>query len=804
MKPITFLWVLLLFVIGSTAQNNIRIADEVTLAPISGANVKDAKGVVLVSGPKGIVNISPLDLTDTITISHTGYFPVKIKGDALLKVPNGNVFLSQRIINLEEFVFSANKSPEMVKDIPHQIEVIDSRSVEFGNPQTSADMLTNSGSVFVQKSQMGGGSPVLRGFEANKVLLVVDGVRMNNIIYRGGHLQDVITIDPMMLDRTEVVFGPGSVIYGSDALGGVMHFYTRNPEFGADSFLVKGNTMIRWSSANDEMTGHANFNLGWKRFSSLTGISYSDFDDLRSGNQRDAVYDQGFVRPFYVETFNGKDSMVRNPDRNIQKQSAYKQYGLFQKFQFKQKEGVLHRLNLQYSNSSDVPRYDRLSEYSGGNLKFAEWYYGPQLRGLAAYSLVLENPSRFYDNASITLAYQRSEQIRVSRRFKNPNRRTQTEEVNVMSLNADFHKKAGERHEFRYGLEGLYNGVNSTAKSENITTGEVKASATRYPDGENVFYSGSAYLSHSFEINDKWILSDGIRVGYYSLNASFQDTTFFKFPFREVSINTTTWSGNAGLVWLPGKGWKISLLGGTGYRVPNLDDLAKVFDSSPGYLVVPNDDIKSEVAYNAELGISKNLDDRVRISGNLWYTLLQNAIVVAPFQYQGKDTVDYFGIPSKVVASQNADQANIMGWTGTVQFVFDRNFSLNSTLTYTYGRYHSSKPDTIVPMDHIPPVYGQTSLLYRSGKTEGEFFVRYNGWKDIKDYSPSGEDNLSYATPYGMPSWVTLNARIAFQMSKSLRAILALENILDTHYRYFASGISAPGRNLIVSVRSRF
>ncbi|NJN34367.1 MAG: TonB-dependent receptor plug domain-containing protein [Saprospiraceae bacterium] len=73
----------------------------------------------------------------------------------------------------------------------------------------------------------------MRGFEASRVLLVVDGVRMNNLIYRSGHLQNAITVDQNMLDRVEVLFGTASTVYGSDALGGVVHFFTKKPLLNA-------------------------------------------------------------------------------------------------------------------------------------------------------------------------------------------------------------------------------------------------------------------------------------------------------------------------------------------------------------------------------------------------------------------------------------------------------------------------------------------------------------------------------------------------------------------------------------------
>ena len=94
---------------------------------------------------------------------------------------------------------------------------------------------------------------MIRGFSANSVLIVVDGVRMNNAIYRGGNLQNVISIDPLSLENTEVLFGPGSVMYGSDALGGVMQFRTKTPGFISDeSPQLEATSVLRYSSAANQ------------------------------------------------------------------------------------------------------------------------------------------------------------------------------------------------------------------------------------------------------------------------------------------------------------------------------------------------------------------------------------------------------------------------------------------------------------------------------------------------------------------------------------------------------------------------
>ncbi len=172
----------------------------------------------------------------------------------------------------------------------------------------------------MQRSQQGGGSPMLRGFEASRVLMMIDGVRMNNLIYRAGHLQNIITVDNNMLDRAEILFGPSSTVYGSDALGGVIHFYTRNPVLStSESLQAGGNAFIRTGSANEEKTGHFDLNLGWKRFASLTSFTYSDFGDLKMGENVNSALGEPFgVRYQYAQRRpdNSGDVLVANSTRS--------------------------------------------------------------------------------------------------------------------------------------------------------------------------------------------------------------------------------------------------------------------------------------------------------------------------------------------------------------------------------------------------------------------------------------------------------------------------------------------------------
>lgn len=791
----------------------ITIRDNSSREPIENVSIKDKNNATVVTDATGKADLTTLDKSDSLTVSRLGYFSKKAMAgsDAL------NVNLTSKIIVLDEIVFSANRTKEKKIDVPYTMEVIKQKDIEFSNQPTTGDLLINTGNVFVQKSQLGGGSPGFRGFEASRVLIVVDGIRMNNAIYRAGHLQDVTTLDAQMLDRTEIIFGPSSTIYGSDALGGVMHFYTKNAQFSTtDKLNLKANAMARYASVNNEMTGHLDFNLGFKKFASMTNITYSNFGDLTSGSVKLAGYTNKWDRNYYVvkrgedipkdeqvaggQTVAGRDTMVKNPNNNKLVGSGYKQIDIMQRFALKTGEHLTHNINFQLSLNPNLPRFDRLAgDYSGANLKFAENYY-TQNRMLGAYTLNYDGKTAFSDNINVILAYQKIDQDRITRNFRKNNRTTQMEDVGVISANIDLMKTIKEKHELRYGIEFTSNDVKSTAKNYDIVRDSTYRADTRYAANSkmNTF---AAYISHAFEVNENFVISDGIRYTNSSVECNFTDTLPFKFPDPKAVQKSQAVTGSLGFTWKAENDYKVSLLANTGFRTPNVDDMSKLFASGGSILIVANPNIKPEYAYNFELGISKIMNNRFKFDITGFYTIVENYLTQRDFKLNGQDSVTYEGNKYKVQAMQNTDRAYIYGFNAGCQLDFNQHISFKSTINYTYGRYSDVKNDTIVPLDHIPPVYGQSSLFFKAKNTDGEFFIRYNGKKVLSEYSPSGEDNLQYATPNGMPGWFTLNIRAGYSITKNLRLNVACENITDNRYRVFASGINAPGRNFIVSLR---
>ena len=753
---------------------------------------------------KGMANIADFMDADTIAFEHSGYMP-KYLSYAQIKAAGFVVAMTDKLYSLNELVVSASRFEEKLRDVAQPVQILKAKDLAFMNQSTSADVLQNTGNVLVQKSQQGGGSPIIRGFETNKVLIVVDGVRMNNAIYRGGHLQNVISIDNTMLERVEVVFGPGSVVYGSDALGGVMHFYSKNPTLSLDKkTLVKAGAFVRYATANQEKTGHADFCIGGKKFGSITSFTYSDFGDLRQGANRNPFYGNWGKRLFSSQRYNNTDTMLWNSNSNIQKSSAYSQVDILQKFLWHPNLNVSHVLNLQYSTSSNIPRYDRLSLLQGNAPRFGDWYYGPQNRFLASYQIRLKSTSGFYDVGQVIVGYQNIEESRHDRRFKSNLINRRTERLNIMTLNVDFAKKIG-RNEFRYGLDAWYNEVNSSAYREDILSGERFALDTRYPDGGSTMQSAAAYLTHSWEISDHLILNDGIRVNHVALDAKFVDQTFFPFPFNQVTQNNTAFNGNIGLIYMPGNDWRFTLIGSSGFRAPNVDDLSKVFESVPGSVVVPNPNLKPEYTYNADFGFSKTFHQNITIGATAFYTLYKNALTTSSALFNGEDSIIFENQLSRVMSTTNAAEAYIYGANAYLNADVNQYFSISSSLNYTFGRIVTDTLD--YPLDHIPPIFGRTSFHLKRKNFRGEFYLMYNAAKESKDYNLVGEDNQGYsADPVKgyMPAWTTLNLRASYQITKVLQLQVALENLLDKHYQVFASNIGAPGRNFILTARANF
>ena len=820
------LFLFFFLVTGFCFSQKIKIIDKHTGKSIRNVTVYNEESTInLSSDNEGFVDVSVFKKNENILFSHISYEPQKIK-KTILQKQKMVVFLNKQSAQLDEIVLSVFKKSEKTNRIAEQIAVVSSKEIQKISPQTSADLLATIPGIKVQKSQFGGGSPVIRGMESNRVLLVVDGVRMNNAIYRKGHLQSSISVAPNMLDKTEVVFGPSSVLYGSDALGGVIHYYTKTPKLSAEE-EVKSQFFSRFSSVNQEITSHVSAELRFSNWASLTSISFSNFGDLQSGSRRSHGFKDWGKVFYYSENRYGNytENPTVNPRPEVLKNTGYHQTDFLQKFFIPLSKNTDLKINLQYSTSSNIPRFDRLIEFKNNSLKFAEWNYGPQNRFLLSSQFLIHPNKKWLESGSITGAYQQIKESRIQRKFGSLDRSYREELVNVFSVNGDFSVSLTQdkKRVLSYGFEFTYNDVisKSFGKTLQVSSGQINGSSSgfkvqsRYPDGGSNYLSSSAYIAYRQDLNSKTTLNTGLRFTNTTLHALWLDQTFIHLPETNITAVNSAVTATIGYVYRPGKNWQLNSVVSSGFRSPNIDDIGRVREKS-GNISIPNIHVNPEFAYNVEIGLQKYFNDKkFRVGANVYYSLLDNYIQ-RDFVYNtdgSKKQVQFDGEFGNAITNQNKGTAYVFGYTLSYLGKISSTINSSGFITYTKGRTY----DTKEPMSSIPPLFGRVEINYKKDKIEFGAALKFNSKKDIEDFNiTEGIDNHDL-TPiidpnairdsdkyYGSPSWMTIGLTSNYLLSDTFSIQARLDNIFDEHYIEFASGISAPGRNASISFVANF
>jgi hemoglobin/transferrin/lactoferrin receptor protein len=787
-------------------------------SPIKGVHLVNQLGDVhTFTDKEGLADLSIFDANETINISHSGFLSLSLSKSIITSFDN-QITLIFDSETIGEVILLTRIDDENLKTTADRRVILHSKEIERLNTQNTADLLEKRAGINVQKSQMGGGSPVIRGFEANRILLVVDGVRLNNAIYRGGHLQNIISIDNASLEQVEIIFGPSSSEYGSDALGGIIHLKTKRPKF-SEKPKFSHSYSTRYATANKGISKHYDMQYTGADFALFSSFSHSDFDDLRMGSYRSHGYsDWGKVYHFIEDGV-----QQENTDPNIQRNTGYSQTDFMQKVILKIDPQWTLTGNFQYSNSSNIPRFDKLNDYKTVDydslnnqtiyncLKYASWNYGPQKRYFSSFQLDHSANNILMDSAQLIFAYQ---DVYESRHVQKVDLEEEIivdryENVDVYSINANFRKNT-----FHYGFEYYYNEVSSKALLTDNRDVEAPFEQTRYPNGGSNMDSWATYLTYNKKIKNITLFS-GIRYTQNRLNALFHSTPNWNLPFSNISYKYTALTGNFSLVYHPSESWKIATIGSSGFHAPNIDDTGKLFYKS-SILTIPNFDLKPEYATTIELNITKNVNNRLLINTNAYYTLINDVIMKVDATDQWEIDPDPNEEFSEIKTNKNTGKAEIYGATASISMRIASNYTVESDYTYIKGR--NIKND--LPFTHIPPSFGKTAFYADYDNWRASFFVLYNGRKAIEEYDiESGTDNEeespiewilheesnSMIIEYqGTPAWYTLNMSAMYRFSESFTVQLALENILDSHYKTFASGLSAPGRNFILTLRAKF
>lgn len=799
-----FLLGLFLFLSNSIFAQTITLKDIQSGKPIDLVSISSQipKAVVFTNA-NGQANLTNFINSEKIEIRILGYKTV-INSYKEIEANHFVIYLESSNLNLEEVVISGTRWNQLSSEIPSKIVSISAVEVALINPQTAADLLSISGKVYIQKSQQGGGSPMIRGFSTNRLLYTIDGIRTNNAIFRSGNIQNVINFDPFAIENTEVLFGPGSVIYGSDAIGGVMSFQTLTPQLTlTEEALITGKAVARTSSANQERTGHFDVNLGWKKWALVSSFSSWDFDHLRQGSHGPTDY----IKPYYVQRQDSLDVVITQDDPLLQIPSAYSQFNMMQKVRFKPNEKWDFQYGFHYSETSPYGRYDRHNRVKNGTARYAEWNYGPQKWMMNNLTVSNQNTGKTYDEMTIRLAQQSFEESRIDRSLNKNIRNTQTENVEAYSVNVDFKKNINSKNTLFYGVEYVLNEVESAGLETNIKTGEEEIGPSRYP--KSTWQSMAGYLNNEYKMTNRFYVQTGLRYNYYALKSDFTtNLAFYPFPFEEAKLNDAALTGSIGGVYRTENAWVFTSNFGTGFRSPNVDDVGKVFDSSPGTLTVPNPDLKAEYAYNLDLGFAKVINNFIKIDVTAYYTILENALVKRNFQLNGDDFIIYDGELSQIEAVQNAAKASVYGFQAGLEIKLPAGFSFSSDLNFQKGEEELDDQSKST-LRHAAPLFGMSSLTYKAEKLNLQFYTNYQAERKFEDlpFEEQLKDEIYAKDSNGnnfAPSWYTLNLKSMYALTEKLSLSAGVENLTDQRYRPYSSGISGAGRNFVLSLRADF
>ena len=738
--------------------------------------------------------------SDTLFLKMLNYEAQSVTYEFL--VANDFVVALQPAYNqFNEVIVTASRWSNHKNKIPFSYALIERELSEIVQPQTSADLLDKSGQVFVQKSQLGGGSPMIRGFSANRILLLVDGVRMNSAIFRSGNLHHVIAIDPRAVSQTEIYLGPASVLFGSDAIGGSINFRTLEPSWNdSDSSYSAFQLGANFGSVNNERTIQSSGEWSNRRWGWIGNFSFSQFGDLLMGKHSGF---NSYLRKDFIKVSNTflNDQLVLNQNPRKQIRTGYSQWNTLQKMYYRPNPNLLFSLAFHRSQTSNIPRYDRLlvREENGG-LRSAEWYYGPQIWQMIHLKSRAQMNRKWADVITTSLAFQKQQESRHDRRWNNPIFYHRNELVNMINFSLDIEKSWNQGFFLQYGLEWVFNRIHSSGRAEDINNNRQYLIPSRYPNHST--WQNAAWFAQLQRSIQNFSITAGIRANYTEANATF-DPSFFAFPYDNYNFSTANWSGGIGVNYRPNNEHTWGINCSSGFRAPNLDDLAKVFDSEPGNVLVPNLDLQPEQALTFDFNYQyESASNKTTFTFNVFHTFLAQALVRRDFSFNGMDSIIYDGVKSRVQAIVNAASARVsgagMGWKVHI-FPF-----WNWTGHINFQKGYEVEGNEKLPLRHAAPFFGMSAIQFSRNNISTRLAIRYNG-KIKGDNMPLSELSKPFLYPKDIngqlfsPAWMVVDGYLGYQIAKKMRLQCGIENILNRQYRVYSSGIVAPGRNFFVN-----
>lgn len=657
--------------------------------------------------------------------------------------------------SLDAIQVTASRRGETVLEVPAGITVVDREQIARRAPQTVADLLHGEPGTYVQQTTPGQGVVIVRGLKGSEVLHLVDGFRLNNAFFRNAPNQYIALVDPLNLERIEVARGPMSILYGSDAMGGVVQFLTPEPRFHGDRWQTGGVLRTRLGSADDSNHSRLAVQTGREGLGLMAGMSYQNVGELRVGGGE------------------------RLPH------TGYSQRGGDFKLLATPADGHQLMLSLQHARQPRTPRHDALVPGFGQTEPDnAEFEFKPQERRFGQLRYRYTQPTPLSDRIEVQLGRQVIVDDRTTRETGTPHRETEANTSTLSGLSAVAGKSLGARHYLTYGLDHTRDSVDSARRRTHIDSGVVSTRPSRYPHGSTMtnwalFVAGDGLVTEAFDLN--W----GARYSRFDIELPATSHGI------GVSIQPDDLSGHLGFAWKLADGLRLVGNAGRGFRAPNIFDLGTFGARPGGRFNIPNPTLAPEHVNTFDVGL--------KYLGEAW----QWEAMAFTSEHRDKITSILTGAQTDtglaIVQSRNATRLTLRGVESGLRYRRDAT-EFYATATWTRGDEQLDGDETAA--DRIPPLFGKLGLRRALGAAwEFEAWSLYAGRQHRLSPRDASDARIN---PGGSAGWTTLHARLGWQTSANLTLQLSAENLADKRYREHGSGLDEPGRNLSLALDWKF
>lgn len=676
-------------------------------------------------------------------------------------------------IIIPEIVVTATRDQQLIKETPYSANLITGNEFQLKTPaRTVPEILKNEPSTMIQKTGNGQGSPYIRGFTGYHNLLLIDGIRLNNSTFRSGPNQYWNTIDSLNLSRIELVRGPFSTLYGSDAIGGTVNAITRGVQNLRQDSNWDSRLYYRYSSAENsniaraESIGKLTDNLA------LTlGYSYKDFGDVEGGRNVGSQEKTGYLERNWdakLEYFITDTSFLVLAHQNVNIDNAWRThktiYGIDWKGLSVEKE--LYRILDQDRNLT----YLQYHQYSDGN--FIEEIH-----------------------AGISHHAQSEERDRLRTANRHDIQGTDTTTLgSFISM-----KSTTKIGTLIYGAEFYHDIVDSFNDKIN-QDGAIKSSAIQGPVGNDATYDTlGIYLQDKISMAKRLSLILGTRYEFAQADAN---SVIDPLTGKKTSVdgNWDNIVGNARILYAINDDESYNIFAGIsqGFRAPNLSDLTRLDSARTDETETPAPNLNPEKFLSYEIGLKANTQT-ASVQLSYFYTLIDGMIVRTP---TGR-IID----GEHEVTKKNAGDGYIQGIELDGHYRFWHDFTMFGIFSWIDGKvetYPTSEAKlTKEYIDRLMPPTGKFGLRWNSTKKywiEGSCTIAAKADK----LSSRDQSDTSRIPPGGTPGYTVFDIHTGWNFSDYLTASLSIENINNKDYRIHGSGINEPGRNIIIALKTTF